>query len=231
LTVKELDRYFYLDNTTGSYDLIPEYATGEFPLPTHVMQLNATYRAFLNSSLIDLKRLQKLKEHMKKIKDKNISSQEMTTYTDELKTMFTPEEFKIYYAGTNIKEFMSTLFESAEFRQQLDTVEYKKSGQSLLEKIVDALVKILNSVFPGLKDNYLAKEALIASFKFMEQERKFNFATDNSVPLTDKNLDAEYDSSFGIDIDEKDPDMSLEVSQEEWESLTEEEKQRIKDCI
>jgi hypothetical protein len=231
LTVKELDRYFYINNTTGSYELIPEYATGEFPLPTHVTQLNATYKAFLNSSLIDLKRLEKLKEHIKKIKDKNITAEEIATYTEELKTMFTPEEFKIYYAGTNIKEFMSTLFESAEFRQQLDTVEYKKSGQSLLEKIVDALVKILNSVFPGLKDNYLAKEALIASFKFMEQERKFSFQTDNFVPLTDKNLDAEYDSSFGVDIDDKDPDMSLEVSQEEWESLTEEEKQRIKDCI
>jgi hypothetical protein len=231
LTVKELDKYFYINNTTGSYELIPEYATGEFPLPTHVTQLNATYKAFLNSSLIDLKRLEKLKEHIKKIKDKNITAEEIATYTEELKTMFTPEEFKIYYAGTNIKEFMSTLFESAEFRQQLDTVEYKKSGQSLLEKIVDALVKILNSVFPGLKDNYLAKEALIASFKFMEQERKFSFQTDNFVPLTDKNLDAEYDSSFGVDIDDKDPDMSLEVSQEEWESLTEEEKQRIKDCI
>ena len=231
LTVKELDRYFYINNTTGSYELIPEYATGEFPLPTHVTQLNATYKAFLNSSLIDLKRLEKLKEHMKKIKDKNITAEEIATYTEELKTMFTPEEFKIYYAGTNIKEFMSVLFESAEFRQLLDTVEYKKSGQSLLEKIVDALVKILNSVFPGLKDNYLAKEALIASFKFMEQERKFSFQTDNFVPLTDKNLDAEYDSSFGVDIDDKDPDMSLEVSQEEWESLTEEEKQRIKDCI
>ena len=65
----------------------------------------------------------------------------------------------------------------------------------------------------------------------MEQERKFNFEVDNSVSLTDKNLDAEFDSSFGVDIDDKDPDMSLEVSQEEWESLTKEEKQRIKDCI
>ena len=231
LTVKELDKYFYIDNTTGSYGLIPEYATGEFPLPTHVAQLNATYRAFLTSSLIDPKRLAKLKDHMKKIKDRNVSAEEIANYTDELKTMFTPEEFKIYYAGTNIKEFMSTLFESAEFRQQLDTVEYKKSGQSLLEKIVDALAKILDSIFPGLKDNYLAKEALLASFKFMEQERKFNFEVDNSVSLTDKNLDAEFDSSFGVDIDDKDPDMSLEVSQEEWESLTKEEKQRIKDCI
>jgi hypothetical protein len=231
LTVKELDRYFYIDNTTGSYELIPEYATGEFPLPTHVAQLNATYRAFLTSSLIDPKRLAKLKDHMKKIKDRNISAEEIATYTDELKTMFTPEEFKIYYAGTNIKEFMSVLFESAEFRQQLDNVEYKKSGQSLLERIADALAKILDSIFPGLRDNYLAKEALLASFRFMEQERKFNFEVDISVSLTDKNLDAEFDSSFGVDIDDKDPDMSLEVSQEEWDSLTEEEKQRIKDCI
>lgn len=231
LTVKELDKYFHFNRTTNSYELVPEYATGEFPLPTHVTQLNATYKAFLNSSLIDVKRLETLKEYMKKIKDSAVVGENVAAYTKELEKMFTPEEFKIYYAAINIKEFMATLFESAEFRQQLDAIEYKGSGQSILEKIADALIKILNSVFPGLRDNYLAKEALLASFRFMEVERKFSVEKDNSVSLTNKDLDSKYDSSFSLDKDRKIPDSALEISQEEWDSLTEEEKQRIKDCI
>ena len=232
LTVKDLDKYFDTNKTTNSYELIPEFATGEFPLPTHVSQLINTYKAFITSSLIDSKRLGTLKEYMKKIKQETIAGENITNYTEELQTMFTPEEFKIYYAATNIKEFMSVLFESASFRQELDKIEYKTSGQTLLEKIADALLKFLNTVFPGLRDNHLAKEALIASLKFMEAERKFSVEVNNSVSLTDdKDLDAKYDSSFSLDKDRSIPESTLEITQEEWESLTEEEKQRIKDCI
>lgn len=229
ITVKELDKYFYTDTKTGEYSLIPEYASKEFALPMHVVELLDTYKAYLNSSKIDLDKLGKLKQQLKQIKDSSLSSQEVKALVNDLKAIFTEEEFERYYAAVNIKEFMSALFESQNFRQILDSIEYKKSGKTLLERFTDAILKVLNTIFPGLKDNYLAKEALLSSFKFMEVERKFNFEINKSVSLEEKELDSKFNASESVDIPEE-PDFSIDLSEEEWNNLTTEEQQKIKDC-
>jgi hypothetical protein len=125
---------------------------------------------------------------------------------------------------------MSALFESQNFRQVLDSIEYKKSGKSLLERFAESILKVLNTIFPGLKDNYLAKEALLSSFRFMEVERNFNFEINKSVSLEEKELDSKFNSSDSITIPD-DPDFSIDISEEEWNNLTPEEQQKIKDCI
>ena len=248
LTVKELNTYYETNPATGEYELKPEYADGSVPLPVHVLNLNLVFNSFLKDSGLDLKLLKELKEGVFALKkaagDKSYSDEEKRELVKKLTSAIPADQFQFYYAATDIKEFVATLFESQEFRELLDSIEYKKSGKSLLEKISDALLGFLDTFFPGLKDNYLAKEALMATFTFMEQERNFTFDIDNSVSLSDRSSEANStglsEGKFGTEEkdtteeeDSEEPPFSLApmgISENEWSNLTPQEQQKIKDC-
>ena len=248
LTVQELNRYYEKNATTGEYGLKPEYADGSLPLPAHVLNLNLVFNSFIKDSGLDLNLLKELKDGIQALKkasgDKSYSEEDLKKIVSDLTSKIPADQFQIYYAAVDIKEFVATLFESNQFRKFLNNIEYKQSGKSLLEKISEALIGFLDNFFPGLKDNYLAKEALMATFTFMEKERIFTFDIDNSLSLSERSTEANStglsEGKFGSeekeDTETEEDDFSdvpfsiVGLSPEDWNSLSPQEQQKIKDC-
>lgn len=172
-----------------------------------------------------------------------------------IKSMEESEFLKIY-AAYNIKEFVAITLQNKEFLMSLNDIEYKSSSKSLKDKFVDALMKMFKEMFEGLKENSLAESALRTTLNFISEERTLKSQNNsissqstptNSVGSTSAVYNATEDNIFeDPDVDtgyNKDPDVQEEgkedlgefllevgISREDWSQLSEEEKQKIKEC-
>ena len=112
---------------------------------------------------------------------------------------------------------------------------------------------MLETIYPELKGNSIAREAILASMQFIQEERGqtitqtkeviivpstdlfmvYGTTEDGGPKMTQEDLDEMYGgeplisntfTTFGKSIE------SLGLSQEEWDSLTQEEQDKIKEC-
>jgi len=146
LSVNEVFQYFETDGITLKKGVT---------IPAHVTNLVLSFNHFRNKfkneiSNLDIK--------MKGGKD-SFGSKE-----------YTNRERELIYAGVSIQEFITVSLTSFMFQEEMNKVEYRQSGESIWERIKKNILDVLEAIYPGLKDNTIAKEAVMSSFNFVQQE-------------------------------------------------------------
>lgn len=153
VTVKELGNYF------------DEAGNLKTDAPKHVTNLVVVFNEFRKllqpeiTALIEKKAL--------------IDNAKKTGQTLPSNTEYTERELGLIYAGTNIKEFITVALTSPMFQEEMNKIQYKATDKSLWDKLSDAILNLLNTVYPGLINDSVAKESIMASMQFIRMENNF----------------------------------------------------------
>lgn len=142
ITSREIMNYYQADGVTLKEDV---------SIPSHVRSLHVVFSKFRE-------------QFAKEIAD--ITSKKQGINKDN----YTEDEKNIYYAGYNIKEFMALALTSVEFQNEMSKIPYLQSGKSFIDKILDTIMRIVDSVYPELKKDTLAYEAINKSMRFIVEE-------------------------------------------------------------
>ncbi|QCW20691.1 structural protein [Flavobacterium phage FPSV-S29] len=153
VTVKELGNYF------------DEAGNLKTDAPKHVTNLVVVFNEFRKllqpeiTALIEKKAL--------------IDNAKKTGQTLPSNTEYTERELGLIYAGTNIKEFITVALTSPMFQEEMNKIQYKATDKSLWAKLSDAILNLLNTVYPGLINDSVTKESIMASMQFIRMENNF----------------------------------------------------------
>ena len=166
LTVKELKKYFHSDGRL-------KVNAGSLPAP--VMKLHRVYTEMVKA--LDKKEegnpLSEFKAHFAKTGVLRAGTKDY-----------------LYYSAHNIFEFSARIFSHPEVLMAMDNVEYKETGDSLLQRFIDAITSILKMAGVNLKDDAVAKNGMQAVFSFVVEKAEQATETD---PLTSALEKAESD--------------------------------------
>lgn len=142
ITSREIMNYYKADGITLKDDV---------SIPSHVQDLHDVFTKFR----------EQFSKEIEEIADKKQGRN---------KDNFTDDEKNIYYAGYNIKEFMAVALTSVEFQSEMNKIAYPGSTKNFLEKILEAIMQIVDSVYPELKQDTLAHEAVSKAMRFIVEE-------------------------------------------------------------
>lgn len=148
VAVSHLTQYF--DNSGKSLN-------SEVHIPAHVTSLFQAYNA-----------ARKVYEAEVKILEDKIAHNKVP---GNPKMEFTDRELNVIYGLTNVFEFVSVSMTSEDFHNEFKSVPYLQSGKSIVNKIEDFFVNMLDHIFPGLKEDSVARASILASMKFIQEER------------------------------------------------------------
>jgi hypothetical protein len=171
VSIKELANYYESDYRTLKQDA-----------PAHVVALHNVFNAF--SDNLDTAKVQRFRELDAIVKDPAYSIEERKAAAMERDSY---EERDVFYAATNVKEFIAMALTDRVIQEKLSTMPYLKTGKSFLEKIQDALLELFSQIYPAIKEDTLAMDALKASMNFIQEE--YNMRSKNSVSLPKVNPD------------------------------------------
>ena len=235
ITLRDLQKYYEVD-TDGFYTILKADA------PDHVKQLDSVWRLYIDNTDPDLR---------EKAKQKTLDLRAGKP------TLFTPQEREIGYPSVDIFEFLAVAMESEEFQKHLSSIQLP-GGQTLLEKFIETIKTILTEIGVEVKKGSLAEKSLndILNFMQVEAEMKQESATFATIEIDSDSLEQEFyeralmeqeitEQEFEEDVDldsennEAPEDTllpytsevtDLGISEEQWNTLSQEEKQKILEC-
>ena len=244
VTTKELAKYF--DPTFNSL-------VEDVTIPKYVYTLSTVFENFkkIASSMEGFEDFNNLLATYKN------QSLPMSDRQNARAAMALMENRKLFYAASNIKEFITGVLTESTLQNDLSKIPYKDTDKSILDKVMEMIAEIFSAVYPSIKGDTLAFDALKTSMNFIETE--YNKRENNSISLPNKDIDKTFfrtqedslmyktpdnqetpginDSDITPDMPEETPEedelpflTSVGLTMKDWNSLTEQEKQKIKDC-
>ena len=142
----ELDKYFNAEGTALKPNI---------DVPKYVSDLFVVFNEFRN----------KMKPEL------NTLMLKMSGQADpSLGNEYTEREKGLVYASKNIREFLAVALTSPVFQEEMNKVEYKKSGKTVWDKFKQTILDLLGTIYPGLKEDSFAKEAILQSMNFISEE-------------------------------------------------------------
>jgi hypothetical protein len=146
VSAAEITNYYQADGATLKTDI---------PIPAHVQKLNDVFQKFVRIHQDEIKDLQEKRNS----KDASLGAG------------FTEREKELIYAGVNIREFMTVAMTSPTFQTEMSKVS-TAGDSNLWEDLKAIFMDIIEAIYPDLKGNTLAKDAIIASMNFINEESK-----------------------------------------------------------
>jgi hypothetical protein len=171
VSIQELAKYYEADFRTIKSDA-----------PAYVKALDNVFNTY--ASNLDTTKLDKFRELDAIIRDRTLSPGERKAAALERDNF---EERDIYYAATNIKEFLALTLTDRSIQEKLSSMPYSKTGKSFLDVIQEFISELFSQIYPSIKEDSLAMDALKASMNFIQEE--YNNRPKNSVSLPQVNPD------------------------------------------
>jgi hypothetical protein len=157
VSAKEVSNYYQADGSTLRTDI---------DIPVHVQKLNSAFQKFVTLHKDEIQDLQ----NKRSSKDSSLGGG------------YTEREKELIYAGINIREFITVSLTSPTFQEEMSKIS-TAGDSNLWEDIKAAFMDIIEAIYPGLKDNTLAKDAVMASMNFINEESKGRrAATEDLIP-------------------------------------------------
>ena len=157
VSAQEVSNYYQADGVTLRTDI---------PIPSHVQKLDTVFKKFVALHKGEIQDLQ----------NKRNSSDA------SLGAGYTQREKELIYAGINIREFITVSMTSPTFQQEMSKIS-TAGNSNLWEDLKAAFMDIIEAIYPDLKDNTLAKDAIVASMNFINEESKGRrVVTENIIP-------------------------------------------------
>lgn len=171
VSIQELAKYYESDFRTIKSDA-----------PAYVKALDTVFNTY--ASNLDTAKLKRFRELDATVKNQTLSPAERKAAALERDNY---EDRDIYYAATNIKEFLALTLTDRTIQEKLSTMPYLKTGKSFLDIIQEFISELFSQIYPGIKEDTLAMDALKASMNFIQEE--YNNRPKNSVSLPQVNPD------------------------------------------
>ena len=146
VSAQEVSNYYQADGVTLRTDI---------PIPSHVQKLDVVFKKFVALH----------KDEIQDLQNKRNSNDA------SLGGGYTEREKELIYAGINIKEFITVSMTSPTFQQEMSKIP-TAGNSNLWEDLKAAFMDIIEAIYPGLKNNTLAKDAIVASMNFINEESK-----------------------------------------------------------
>jgi hypothetical protein len=143
ITSREVMNYYQADGITLKTDV---------SIPKHVAALHEVFSSFR----------EQFSKEIAEIVDKKQGKN---------KDNYTEDEKNIYYAGYNIREFLAMALTSTDFQNEMNKIAYPGSSKNFVEKILEAIMTIVDTIYPELKQDTLAYEAVSKSMRFVVEEQ------------------------------------------------------------
>ena len=157
VSASEITNYYQADGVTLRVDI---------PIPSHVQKLNDVFQKFVALHKDEIQDLQ----NKRNSKDASLGEG------------YTEREKELIYAGINIREFITVSMTSPTFQEEMSKIP-TAGNSNLWEDIKSAFMDIIEAIYPGIKDNTLAKDAIVASMNFINEESKGRrLVTEDLIP-------------------------------------------------
>lgn len=144
VSAKEITNYYQADGSTLRTDI---------DIPAHVQKLNDAFQKFVALHKDEIQTLQNKRSG----KDSSLGGG------------YTEREKELIYAGINIREFITVSMTSPMFQEEMSKIPTGENS-NLWEDIKAVFMDIIEAIYPDLKDNTLAKDAIVASMNFINEE-------------------------------------------------------------
>jgi hypothetical protein len=165
VSIQELAKYYESDFTTIKADA-----------PAYVKALDTVFNTY--ASNLDTAKLERFRELDAIVRNQTLSPAERKAAALERDVY---EDRDIYYAATNIKEFIALTLTDKSIQEKLSSMPYLETGRSFLDIIQEFISELFNQIYPSIKEDSLAMNALKASMNFIQEE--YNNRPKNSVSL------------------------------------------------
>jgi len=116
---------------------------------------------------------------------------------------YTERELNVIYGLTNVFEFVSVAMTSEDFQKEFKDVPFN-SSKSVFSKIQDFILGMLDSVFPDLKQDSVARQSILASMNFIQEERtKVKAKTEVQPTMPNASVGMVYGRSIEVPLNER----------------------------
>ncbi len=116
---------------------------------------------------------------------------------------YTERELNVIYGLTNIFEFVSVAMTSEDFQKEFKDVPFS-SNKTIFSKIQDFILSMLDTVFPELKQDSVARQSILASMNFIQEERtKVKAKTEVQPTMPSASVGMVYGKSIEIPLNER----------------------------
>jgi hypothetical protein len=201
LIIHEILHSVAVSHLTDYFDNSGKTLRTDVSIPAHVTSLFEAYNAARKVYEAEVTTLEN------KIANNSIKGNPQIEYTDR--------ELNVIYGLTNVFEFVSVAMTSEDFHNEFKSVPYLKSGKSILNKIEDFFINMLDEIFPGLKEDSIARASILASMKFIQEERaKIPVKTIVQPSLPNANVAVTYGESTEVNKETTDKNQ-VELSEED----------------
>ena len=116
---------------------------------------------------------------------------------------YTERELNVIYGLTNVFEFVSVAMTSEDFQKEFKDVPFN-SSKSVFSKIQDFILGMLDTVFPNLKQDSVARQSILASMNFIQEERtKVKAKTEVQPTMPSASVGMVYGRSIEVPLNER----------------------------
>jgi hypothetical protein len=116
---------------------------------------------------------------------------------------YTERELNVIYGLTNVFEFVSVAMTSEDFQKEFKDVPFS-SNKSVFSKIQDFILGMLDTVFPELKKDSVARQSILASMNFIQEERtKVKAKTEVQPTMPSASVGMVYGKYIEVPINER----------------------------
>lgn len=209
LSRNELDKYF---------DAKGDKLRTDVTIPSYVTDLFTVFNKFRKLHSLEIETLRS------KIKSAS---------EDSLGVDYTEREKDLIYAGINIREFLAVSLTSPLFQNEMGKVPYEFSGKSLLEKVLDIIMKLMSTAYSDITQDSLAYASVEQSLRFIAEENVENSRPDVVISTPNLSIIDQNDGiNFGpLDINPEDVGPTIfDLSIDNLENI-EEDVLTLPDCI
>lgn len=190
LIIHEVLHSVAVSHLTEYFDNSGKVLRSDVFIPTHVTSLFEAYNAARKVYEAEVKALEDKIAHNKVLGNPKLE--------------FTDRELNVIYGLTNVFEFVSVAMTSEDFHNEFKSVPYLQSGKSILSKIEDFFINMLDSIYPGLKEDSVAKASVLASMKFLQEERvKTVTKTTKQVSIPNASVAITYGKNLKVPLNER----------------------------
>ena len=213
ITVQQVDKYV---DTSKSYinengEINIDFLTDD--VPAHVIKLVSLFKQGSKHILDKYAKDTNLQEAITRINQQQAVWNRDTNnefYTNAVEPIGNSSEFRHNtYRTINLAEFIAGVMVDTTFRKEMDSVEYRQSGKSILSQIAEIITKIMKAVSPNAVTNSITENTFDAVLELLRYDNTVD--VNNATPVKQSNITQEISDNAEIEELLSEPELNEDV--------------------
>ena len=163
--------------------------------PSHIVKLVSLFKQGSKHILDKYSKDTSLQEVIDRLNQKALWNKDTNNefYTNEVEPIGDKSDFRHNtYRTLNLAEFIAGVMLDPTFRKEMDSVEYRQSGKSILNQIADVISRIIKSVSPNAVKDSITEHSFDAILKLLKyNQEEVSPVSKTNITQEMKNTDKE----------------------------------------